>query len=131
MSGASKWLPQFLGETGLWWVLTAGVWLATLSARTPAELAVLAGCMLPVAVLARSARRTNAGRWRFRIGWLVGDGGARHAATGRWRVGASVHLAFRDHQGRTCRGGRDAGRRQRKRGRATCWLMPAPSRRRS
>ncbi|ORB97088.1 MULTISPECIES: hypothetical protein [Mycobacterium] len=70
MSGASKRLPQFVGETGLWWVLSAGVWLATLSARTPAELTVMAGCTLPVAVLARSARRANAGRWQFRIGWL-------------------------------------------------------------
>ncbi|VBA49386.1 hypothetical protein LAUMK142_01897 [Mycobacterium pseudokansasii] len=70
MSGASRRLPQFLGETGLWWVLTAGVWLATLSARTTAELAVMAGCTLPVAVVARSARRANAGRWQFRIGWL-------------------------------------------------------------
>ncbi|KZS73073.1 hypothetical protein A4G29_21540 [Mycobacterium kansasii] len=30
----------------------------------------MAGCTLPVAVMARSARRANAGHRQFRIGWL-------------------------------------------------------------
>jgi hypothetical protein len=58
------------GEIGLWWVLTAGIWLATLSSRTWQELAVMAACTLPCAVLARFARRANAGSWRFRTSWL-------------------------------------------------------------
>ncbi|VBA55770.1 Na+/H+ antiporter subunit E [Mycobacterium attenuatum] len=70
MSAASKRSPDILGETGLWWMLIAGVWLATLSSRTPAELAVMTVCTLPAAVMARSARRANAGSWQFRIGWL-------------------------------------------------------------
>ncbi|KZS53435.1 hypothetical protein A4G28_22305 [Mycobacterium ostraviense] len=62
-------MPQFLGETGLWWLLTAGIWLATLSARTPAELTVMA---VHAAGRRRGApaRRANAGRWQFRIVWL-------------------------------------------------------------
>ncbi|OBK43827.1 Na+/H+ antiporter subunit E [Mycobacterium sp. 1081908.1] len=63
-------LVQLLGEIGLWWLLTAGIWLATLSSRTWQELTVMAACTLPCAVMARSARRANAGRWRFRIAWL-------------------------------------------------------------
>lgn len=61
---------QLLVETGLWWVLTAAVWLATLNSRTWPELAVMAACTLPCAVMARSARRANAGRWRLRGAWL-------------------------------------------------------------
>ncbi|OBG32555.1 hypothetical protein [Mycobacterium sp. E3198] len=63
-------LVRLLGEIALWWALTGVVWLATLSARTPRELAVLAVCTLPCAIVARSARRANAGRWRFRAAWL-------------------------------------------------------------
>ncbi|MGE2814556.1 hypothetical protein ACQI5H_05335 [Mycobacterium heidelbergense] len=63
-------LLRLLGEVCLWWVLTAGIWLATLSSRTWQELAVMAACTLPCAVLARFARRANAGRWRFRASWL-------------------------------------------------------------
>lgn len=62
------------GETLLWWVVTAGVWLATVSAPTPAELVVLAACTLPCAVAARFARRANGGHWGFRgawAGWLA------------------------------------------------------------
>ncbi|ORA25374.1 hypothetical protein BST12_03575 [Mycobacterium angelicum] len=59
-----------LGEIAFWWILTAGVWLVTLSARTSSELAVMAVCTLPCAMLARPARRANAGRWQLRIGWL-------------------------------------------------------------
>jgi multisubunit Na+/H+ antiporter MnhE subunit len=54
----------------VWWVLTAAVWLATVTSLTSAELAVAAACTLPCAVAARAARRANRGRWRFRIGWL-------------------------------------------------------------
>lgn len=59
-----------LGEILVWWVLTAAVWLATVTSLTSAELAVAVACTLPCAVAARAARRANRGRWRFRIGWL-------------------------------------------------------------
>lgn len=63
-------LARASGEILLWWVVTAVVWLATLSSRTPAELVVMVVCTLPCAVAARSARQANGGHWRFRIDWV-------------------------------------------------------------
>lgn len=63
-------LARASGEILLWWVVTAVVWLATLSSRTPAELVVMVVCTLPCAVAARAARQANGGLWRFRIGWV-------------------------------------------------------------
>lgn len=68
MSGTGK--HQALAEILSWWVLTAGVWLATLTSFTAAETSVAVACTLPCAVAARTARRANRGHWRFRIGWL-------------------------------------------------------------
>lgn len=68
MSGGSK--HRALAEILLWWVLTAAVWLATVTSLTAAETSVAVACTLPCAVAARSARRANRGNWRFRIGWL-------------------------------------------------------------
>ncbi|GBE66459.1 hypothetical protein MFM001_29210 [Mycobacterium sp. MFM001] len=59
-----------LTEILAWWVATTVFWIATLTSFTAAELAVAVGATLPCAVAARSARRANRGRWRFRVGWL-------------------------------------------------------------
>lgn len=59
-----------VGETLLWWLLGAGFWLVTLTARPAQELVLAVLGALPVAVTARPARQANAGQWRFRIGWL-------------------------------------------------------------
>lgn len=67
MSGAVS--PVF--EALLWWVVTAGVWTATLTTATPTELAVAAAATLPCAVAAGFARRANGGRWRVRLAWLA------------------------------------------------------------
>ncbi|NDJ90137.1 hypothetical protein [Mycolicibacter kumamotonensis] len=66
MSGASR----ALGETLLWWLITAAVWVLTLTERTVAELAAAVLCTLPCAVAARAARWANRGSWRLQPGWL-------------------------------------------------------------
>lgn len=59
-----------VGETLLWWLVAAALWVVTLTQRTAAELAAAALCTFPCAVAARAARRANSGSWRFRPGWL-------------------------------------------------------------
>ncbi|OBH18354.1 Na+/H+ antiporter subunit E [Mycolicibacter sinensis] len=59
-----------VGETLLWWLVAAALWVVTLTERTAAELAAAALCTFPCAVAARAARRANSGSWRFRRGWL-------------------------------------------------------------
>jgi hypothetical protein len=61
---------EALGEIALWWAVTGGIWLVTLTAWTSVEVAVAAVSTLPCAVLARLARRANGGHWRLRTGWL-------------------------------------------------------------
>lgn len=69
-SSARGRLVSALTEILIWWVLTWAVWLATLTSQTPVELVAAAICTLPCALAARSARRANAGHWRFRLDWL-------------------------------------------------------------
>ncbi|MGB3895043.1 Na+/H+ antiporter subunit E [Mycolicibacter sinensis] len=59
-----------VGETLLWWLIAAALWVVTLTERTAQELAAAALCTLPCAVAARAARQANSGSWRFRPGWL-------------------------------------------------------------
>lgn len=70
MSAASSRLAGAVGETLLWWLVTAAVWTVTLTERTAPELVAAALCTLPCAFVARSARRANSGVWRFRAVWL-------------------------------------------------------------
>lgn len=69
MSGGAN-VGEAFGETLLWWAVTAGCWLATLTTPSRAELVAAAVGTLPCAVSARYARRANGGSWRFRAGWL-------------------------------------------------------------
>jgi multisubunit Na+/H+ antiporter MnhE subunit len=70
VSAAGSRATGAVGETLLWWLFAAGVWVVTLTERTAQELLAAAVCTLPCAVAARAARRANDGDWRFRIGWL-------------------------------------------------------------
>ena len=53
------------GEAALWWAVTLGVWLLTLSSVTAADLLVAASCSLPCGVAAVAARRVLGGHWPF------------------------------------------------------------------
>lgn len=64
-------LVRAVAETLLWWVVTAAVWVASLSAFTGAKLLVGVICTLPCALVARPARRANDGDWRFPARWLT------------------------------------------------------------
>lgn len=71
-SERQRW-KTFLGarEIGIWCAVCLGVWLASLSKVSGAEL-VIAGCSsLACAVAAASARRAVQGAWRFRARWFM------------------------------------------------------------
>lgn len=57
-------------EVVAWTAVACGVWLATLSSVTPAELCVAIVAGVPCGVLARSGRRALGASWRFRSRWV-------------------------------------------------------------
>lgn len=56
-------------EVVVWWALLVGVWVLTLSSAPPVELAVAAAAALPCALAARAARRAMEGGWTLAPGW--------------------------------------------------------------
>lgn len=61
---------RVLAEVLFWWAACAGIWLLTLSSVSLPELLVAAGCALPCAVLAVTARRAVRGSWPLQPDWL-------------------------------------------------------------
>jgi multisubunit Na+/H+ antiporter MnhE subunit len=67
-------LVSTLAEVAVWWVVTVGVWMASLSAWSPHELEVAVPCALLCALAAAGARRAVRGRWHVpgeMLTWLA------------------------------------------------------------
>jgi len=58
-------LVAITAELAAWWLVTVGVWMASLSAFSWHDLVVAAGCAVPCALCARGGRRAVQGRWRL------------------------------------------------------------------
>lgn len=56
-------------EVGLWWGLSVGVWLLTLSSVSGPDLYAAVGCGLPCGVAARAGRHAMGASWQPRLRW--------------------------------------------------------------
>jgi hypothetical protein len=115
-------------ELASWWLLSAAVWLAAISALTPVEVVVAMAVAVPTALVARLARRQVAPGWRVRARWFAPARrlpAAVPVETGQvWR--AAIRSARGDQRGRGRTRVVDAGQSPQRRAVAQALLSTSP-----